>query len=1281
MKSKSTPIIAGSKAQQTGCRLKRQSGGFALVISLLLMGFIVLMLLSLVTVSRVEMFSAATQQTRTQAEQNALLGLTVAIGNLQENLGVDQRVSASALMLDKNLADDSHMVNWIGAWDTAEKMPDGSQNPKYGQHIAWLVSGFDDVSDAGAIPAYVNPLNQDGELVDPDVDALLLGEGTVGNLTVTDYVAAPKVSVAGGGSYAYWVADEGLKARINLASREDMDLANYPGTTDILQGSLALSAPSGGAASVFNGLETMDVSNDSALAKNVARAETHSELFLADPLYTGSGTPRWQAGLQEHYHSTSLNSLSLQTDTKSGGLKKDLSLLFELDDSDFSRTPYTGVADMDAVFADNWTVFPPYDSEDVYLDPVSMDEVSYLFKEPVPAYGSNAFVRGPTWSYLRDFYRLYKGAESTSSMTQMKIRPFGPNTSDFPDDGGMSGIISTWETDGVGNIRTKDNYINTTVYNNASNRTEFVTRLTEHELLPVLNRVIFIYSLYNDSNVDEYEYVPEEERAEGESMFQATGNTTSAIAITIEPFVYLWNPYNVALEFDGGLKVHARDSPFGLMISVADPSADIIPPISDVSVPQMSGFLDGYGRITGRRFGTLDLLIGDEAEPIRMEPGEVLLFSAANSSPAIIDNLPRSNEEHGTRSAPYLKMEQGFRNTGGILLGRRLRTGEHVDQDGLFHQLPVVSDAPLEINVYNWGLNNFYREDSGKNTEDRRYSTSRAFNLEYAYVPEDELDDGGSLYTSDTFIQRLFLNIYGPLTGSTRGPLVDLLYDGPDASFPKSVDRSLLLAGARQPFLYLGLYQNPVVPDPDRVPTTSEFIGTMSPFAPLLDKQFSNHSIDSPPYTVQMGGTDSYSEIQQDSGRGYFGDKYSAGGQTNIVVSEVPTYPMQSLASFQHARVSPSTYMPGQAIGNSWASGFVDLDKTLEASGRYTLYDISYLSNDALFDGYFFSSLIPGADFTAGEVNQVDLETTLQQMADAYVTQGEAPEVMNERIAFIGSPDSLVTTRFVDDLNAIDGFSKSASYFAVKGGFNVNSLSVDAWDSFLASTLGADYTFMRPTGGFTEENSGDLTIFPRSTLPNGSASGGDSEWVSPRALSPDERRSLATSIVEEVRARGPFLSLGDFVNRRLVDDEVGKKGTIQAAIDRLDINESAEFVDAYTEGVASGTFDISHVTSKSGVGTPQYLTQADVLTPLAAAMTVRSDTFLIRSYGEANDPLTGEVQSRAWCEALVQRVPEFVNPDRDAPETQISNLQDEANKTMGRRFRVISFRWLGEDDV
>ena len=61
-------------------------------------------------------------------------------------------------------------------------------------------------------------------------------------------------------------------------------------------------------------------------------------------------------------------------------------------------------------------------------------------------------------------------------------------------------------------------------------------------------------------------------------------------------------------------------------------------------------------------------------------------------------------------------------------------------------------------------------------------------------------------------------------------------------------------------------------------------------------------------------------------------------------------------------------------------------------------------------------------------------------------------------------------------------------------------------------------------------------------------------------------------------------------------------------------------------------------------GAPNYLTQADVLQVIGPVLSARSDTFVIRAYGDAVDP-KGTVTARAWCEAVVQRTPDPLDPD------------------------------------
>ena len=82
--------------------------------------------------------------------------------------------------------------------------------------------------------------------------------------------------------------------------------------------------------------------------------------------------------------------------------------------------------------------------------------------------------------------------------------------------------------------------------------------------------------------------------------------------------------------------------------------------------------------------------------------------------------------------------------------------------------------------------------------------------------------------------------------------------------------------------------------------------------------------------------------------------------------------------------------------------------------------------------------------------------------------------------------------------------------------------------------------------------------------------------------------------------------------------------------------------------------------------------------PSAPVLSARDDTFTIRSCGEARDA-TGKVLARAWCEATVRRTREFVDP-ADAPDITTQPAAP-ANQTFGRRFKVLSCRWLNAGEV
>lgn len=225
---------------------------------------------------------------------------------------------------------------------------------------------------------------------------------------------------------------------------------------------------------------------------------------------------------------------------------------------------------------------------------------------------------------------------------------------------------------------------------------------------------------------------------------------------------------------------------------------------------------------------------------------------------------------------------------------------------------------------------------------------------------------------------------------------------------------------------------------------------------------------------------------------------------------------------------------------------------------------------------------------------------------------------------------------------------------------------------------------------------------PRFTLVNG-GSNAQHEWRGYRCLRQTEIAALATEIVREVKTRGPFVSLSDFVNRRLADDETGKKGALQAAIDRTNINKDhfpaqvtrEKLDEAASLGAAAG-MDWSfpypdNMTGDIAAAAPGYLTQADILQALAPHVVTRSDTYKIRAYGDVVNALTGRLEARAWVEVIVQRMPDYVNyPNKGEPPEerrsdpawqQTSDLHNISNRVYGRRWRVVRVRWLSPEEV
>ena len=151
----------------------------------------------------------------------------------------------------------------------------------------------------------------------------------------------------------------------------------------------------------------------------------------------------------------------------------------------------------------------------------------------------------------------------------------------------------------------------------------------------------------------------------------------------------------------------------------------------------------------------------------------------------------------------------------------------------------------------------------------------------------------------------------------------------------------------------------------------------------------------------------------------------------------------------------------------------------------------------------------------------------------------------------------------------------------------------------------------------------------------------------------------------------------------------------------------------------------------AGLGAPGIVTQMDVLNSVGPNLTARSDTFVVRAYGEAHDD-SGNVIGKAWVEVVVQRTSEYVamavgqkfpeytelnrrklayrvnnipgaNPGKEYDKQVLVETYERApapnpptatalektglaqeqrlNRIFGRRFRPSSLRWLSANEI
>ena len=325
------------------------------------------------------------------------------------------------------------------------------------------------------------------------------------------------------------------------------------------------------------------------------------------------------------------------------------------------------------------------------------------------------------------------------------------------------------------------------------------------------------------------------------------------------------------------------------------------------------------------------------------------------------------------------------------------------------------------------------------------------------------------------------------------------------------------------------------------------------------------------------------------SGLGYYGGDFSAKyGTSYAVTHSLPFAPIFSLGAFQNAvangydefgakpvddsgpdptRIAllPSISHP---IANSFAPSMIAKGKVRDSVSGAVVADHSYLANLALWDDYFFSSIAPVTTTSHKNASTAKAEqkAAFKAFADPSVTIQEP--LPNPRMRpFLHGYEDAEEALFPSSPPAAgeEPYRLSGSMLTVDGAFNVNSMSIKAWTSFLMGLKDSDVPTLDPLSPTRPNNLENDTDTPVASLLG--AAGGKidetqiasplepTQWLGFRSLKDTQVESLAEEIVNQVREYGPFLSIADFVNRR-PDGSTAEAlvGPLQAAIDATDIN-------------------------------------------------------------------------------------------------------------------------------
>lgn len=474
--------------------------------------------------------------------------------------------------------------------------------------------------------------------------------------------------------------------------------------------------------------------------------------------------------------------------------------------------------------------------------------------------------------------------------------------------------------------------------------------------------------------------------------------------------------------------------------------------------------------------------------------------------------------------------------------------------------------------------------------------------------------------------------------------------------------------------------------------------------------QGTGHPVNSPfdySFVKHAGAGDSWLPNTNDAtGRGYIVTGFNkAEGLSRCVIAELPTRPLASLGELQNWDLRYENPIPPYAInliGNSDASPLLPPNAVFNSNNAHPenlQYDDSYCANHILFDDWFFSSIAPNpTNFGSSGQSQQIVYQEFVKGVQPLANRAYKPIALDLQKAAVSAAE--VTALFNKNVRDRNSWKTIASRLEVDGMFNVNSTSETAWRALLRHAREQKTSHITESGASWSVSTSAKEDFPFSRFSiagdveaSRQGSSGSlpesAEFAGYRLLDEDQIEELARLIVEQVRLRGPFLSLSEFVNRQLSSGNLALAGTIQSALNELARDGSnnpytalqalSKDAAAMPIGGASPEYQFPDAAvGESAYGLPGWTRQADVLRPLAPILSARDDTFRIRAYGDARDA-NNNIKARAWCEAVVQRTRDYTDPS-EAAELATPSVKP-INKAFGRRFAIVSFRWLKAEEI